>query len=557
VSVDSDTLLAAGQRALNAGEWSAARSSFEAALELEESPAALLGLGNALWWLDETEASLRRRERAYAAFRRRSDPFQAATTALQLAYHYGANLGDVPAARGWGMRAARLVEDFDLAPLEGWVLLSRAAGASSGGDPRAGEDFARQARALARRFGDTDLELCALSQIGGALVLMGRVEEGALLLDEAMAGALGGEGGPETVVHTSCVTIVCCSRAAELKRAAQWIRAAGEFNRRYGSPHLDAVCRTAYGGVLLATGRWIEAETELQGALGKMSKTAEPLVRVEALAKLAELRLAQGRLEEAARLLEGVEDHAATTYVAAALHLERRELAAAASILRRRLRTVREESLESAMLLELLTEVEIEQGALEEALTKARRLEALGAGSSCELTAARGERALGRVLLATGEPEGGAPHLERALEAFGRLELPLDACRTRLLLARAIAASEPEAAIAEARGALASLEALGASRDADAAAAFLRTLGVKAARSGPRNVGVLTKRELEVLSLLGEGLSNPQIAERLFLSRKTVENHVASVLFKLELSGRAEAAAYAVRHLERGGSTVR
>ena len=131
------------------------------------------------------------------------------------------------------------------------------------------------------------------------------------------------------------------------------------------------------------------------------------------------------------------------------------------------------------------------------------------------------------------------------------LELPLEACRSRLLLARAIAASEPEAAIAEARGALAGLEALGAARDADAAAAFLRTLGVKAARSGPRGVGVLTKRELEVLALLGEGLSNPQMAERLFLSRKTVENHVASVLSKLELSGRAEAAAYAVRHLER------
>jgi len=522
------------------------------ALELEESPAALLGLGNALWWLDETEASLRCRERAYAAFRHRSDPFQATTTALQLAYHYGANLGDVPAARGWGMRAARLVEDFELAPLEGWVLLGRAAGASSGGDPRVGEGFARQARELARRFGDTDLELCALSQIGGALVLMGRVEEGALLLDEAMAGALGGEGGPETVVHTSCVTIVCCSRAAELKRAAQWIRAASEFNRRYGSPHLDAVCRTAYGGVLLATGRWVEAETELQSALQKMSKTAEPLVRIEALAKLAELRLAQGRLEEAWRLLDGIEDHAATTYATAALHLERRELVPAASILRRRLRTVGEESLESAMLLELLSEVEIEQGAPEAALTNARRLAALGASSNCDVTVARGERALGRVLLATGEPGGGAPHLERAFEAFGRLELPLEACRTRLLLARAIAASEPEAAIAEARGALASLEALGASRDADATAAFLRTLGVKASRSsGPRGVGLLTNRELEVLGLLGEGLSNPQMAERLFITRKTVENHVPSVLSKLGLSGRAEAAAYAIRHLER------
>ena len=143
-----------------------------------------------------------------------------------------------------------------------------------------------------------------------------------------MAGALGGEGGPETVVHASCVTIVCCSRAAELKRAAQWIRAAGEFNRRYGSPHLDAVCRTAYGAVLLATGRWAEAETELESALQKMSKTAEPLVRAEALAKLAELRLAQGRLEEAARLLDGIENHAATTYATAALHLARRELVA-------------------------------------------------------------------------------------------------------------------------------------------------------------------------------------------------------------------------------------
>ena len=551
MSASSDSFRDAGERALEAGEWSAARSSFEAALELEETPEAQVGLGNALWWLDETEASLRYRERAYSAFRNRPDPFHAAATALQLAAHYGGNLGDVPAARGWGARAGRLVEEFELAPLEGWVLLSRAAGASSGGNPQVGEGFARQALEIARRIGDTDLELCALSQLGGALVLMGSVEEGTLLLDEAMAGALGGEGGPETVVHASCVTIVCCNRAAELKRAAQWIRAAGEFNRRYGSPHLDAVCRTAYGAVLLATGRWAEAETELESALQKMSKTAEPLVRAEALAKLAELRLGQGRLEEAARLLDGIADHAATTYAIAALHLARRELVPAASILRRRLRSVGEETLESAMLLELLSEVEIEQGVPEAALTEARRLAALGARSSCDVTVARGECALGRALVATGEADRAAPYLERALEAFADLELPLEACRSRMLLARAIAASEPEAAIAEARGALAGFEAVGAARDADAAAAFLRTLGVKAARSGPRGVGALTKREVEVLSLLGEGLSNPQMAERLFLSRKTVENHVASVLSKLELSGRAEAAAYAVRHLER------
>jgi DNA-binding NarL/FixJ family response regulator len=127
--------------------------------------------------------------------------------------------------------------------------------------------------------------------------------------------------------------------------------------------------------------------------------------------------------------------------------------------------------------------------------------------------------------------------------------MPFEIARTRLLLARAMPEAEREVAIAEARAALDGFERLGAA-DADVAAAFLRSLGVKAARAGPKGLGVLTKRESEVLRLLGEGLSNREIAERMFITRKTVENHVARVLSKLELRGRGVAAAYAVRHLE-------
>jgi DNA-binding CsgD family transcriptional regulator len=546
VANEIDDLFAAGNVALAAGDWAGARASFQAGLDREETAEGLAGLADALWWLGEIHVAVDHRERAYAEFRRRPDPVNAALIAVRLCVDYSANFGNVAASAGWLARATRLVEEFRLDPLRGWILLLEA---YSGGDPSLGESKAREARELARRSGDLDLELCALSQIGASLVSQGRIEEGVTLLDEAMAGLLGGEGGSrDTVVFTSCHMIASCSHCAEFERAVQWVRAADRFTRRFGCPFLYAFCRTLYGSVLFATGAWEQAEEELRAAV-EMSRESLAAIHGQALASLAELRLAQGRIEEAERLVAGFKDHFVAAPVGAGIHLARGEPALASATIQRRLDEVGEDRFESAVLIELLGETEIGRGRQEAAVGRGRALCERGTSLGCQIMVARGERLQGRALSAAGEAEEARPHLETALGAFVRLEMPFEAARTQKLLAEALRGADPEVAVAQGRAALATFEDLGAGRDADAAAALLRELGVKAARAGPKGIGALTKREREVLGLLGEGLSNPEIAERLYVSRKTVEHHVASVLSKLQAKGRAEAAAYAAREL--------
>ena len=538
----AESQVGAGFQAMATGDWRGARDAFSAVLAVADVPEALFGLANALFWLGDLAGTIANCEKAYAGFRRRGDPMFAAGAALSLVGYNKGYLGNTAAARGWLSRAARIIEN-EAPELRGELL---GATAYVTEDPVESEALARQAAEIGRANGHSDLELMAMHAVGQALVQQGRTEEGMALLDEAMAGVIGGEyGDPLTAAQMSCMTMVVCGSCFDLERATQWVQSLQGFIERYGCPFLYAECRTYYGRVLFENGDWGAAETLLAEAIS-MSQGVFEAPHAFAAGTLAELRLAQGRVEDAARVLRGVEGRTEAAAAVASVRLQQGEPSAAAAVLRRRLAATSPNRLDVAAVIELLGEAEIALSDSGAAVERGRALIALGTASHCDLIVAHGERLLGHALAASDVPAACA-HLETALAAFVHAGIPYRTAQTRLMLAQVLGHRDREVAGAEARTALAVFEDLGASRDADAAAALMRDLGIKAARTGPKNTGRLTSREQEVLALLGEGLSNPEIARRLFLSRKTVEHHVARILSKLGLRGRAEAAALAAR----------
>jgi tetratricopeptide (TPR) repeat protein len=479
--------LAAGRAALEAGRWEEARAAFAAALADRETPEALDGMGAALWWLGETQASVDHTERAYAEFRRAGAAVPAGLAAVSLCVTWAANFDNHAVAGGWLARAERVTEGLDPNPLQGWLWLLRG---YLEPDPTRANELHRRTLELARATGDVDLELCALGDLGVSLVTSGRPAEGLALIDEAMAGTLGGEHRRLlTAVITCCDMLVAC----DLDRATQWCQVADRFIDRYGCPFLYARCRTLYGGVLLAKGRWEEAEAELLAAI-RMAEGAGPAPRAEALARLADLRQRQGRLEEAEGLLPDRGGGRAAARTAARLRLARGEPAVAAGLLERALEDGSEPHIHgerrqrAAAALETLVAARLALGDVDAARAAAARIAGLAGDDDGGQVAALAALAEARLATAAGRPEEARRQLERALGLFARLDLPHELALVRLELARALAADDPELAVAEAREARDAFERLGARGDADAADAQLRALGA-GGRTGPKRPG--------------------------------------------------------------------
>jgi ATP/maltotriose-dependent transcriptional regulator MalT len=542
-------LIAQGERSLAAADWDAARRSFEAALEREESAEALDGLAWVCFWQGDYTSAIGLQERAFAGFERRHLPLRAGMVACWLCFLHSAVQGNFAVARGWYARAEDLIGAAgDCAEL-GWLTLQRS-GMVPGLEQR--RLAAIEAGEIGRRFADRDLEFEALSYLGEALVCEGKIDDGMSCLDEAMAAVTAGEVSVLTHIGVIyCNLLSACARAGDLKRAEQWMEAADRFVSRISYPGVSAMCRSHYSRVLTLVGRWEEAERELVTAL-RLFERSFRTYRGMAAVRLADLRLRQGRIEEAGQLLEGQEDNPEALTALIGLQLARGETDWAGSLLARYLAHRSEPDVFAAPTIALGVDVLLASGDLTAAEELAAELERIASETENFRAKALAAAAAGRIALAQGRPA--VRHFESALLAFAQVEMPLEQARARLDLARSLATRSPKSAAAEARLAMATFERLVASRDVDSAAQLLRELG-GGGRRWTKGFGMLTGRETEVLRLVGTGMTNQQLAERLFLSRRTVEHHVANILSKLGLATRAEAAAYAMGRLPQERAT--
>jgi DNA-binding CsgD family transcriptional regulator/tetratricopeptide (TPR) repeat protein len=192
----------------------------------------------------------------------------------------------------------------------------------------------------------------------------------------------------------------------------------------------------------------------------------------------------------------------------------------------------------------VLGEAQVAAGDPAGALDSARRLGTLGPDAPWPGACGSWVEGLARVAL--GERVAALACLRRAADRLDGLELPFQAARAWLAWAE-VAAAAPgceygpagRADAAEAtRRSLATFDRLGARPSADRARRLLRALGERPAAPPKVGTGALSERELQVVRLVAAGLSNAEIAGRLFISPRTVTTHLQHVYGRLGLPSR-------------------
>ena len=367
-----DRRLAEADEAYRVQDWTRARVIYGEIVAGHPSPPGelLVSLSDSLKYTGAFPEAAQAVERAYRAFVAAGDDLGAARCATRITgFRMVSN--DRAGARAWERRGWRHLEKVGPCLERGYHAVAYVG--CDIHDPGTLLEHAELALAVAHEFDDRRLELRAFADIGLAQVSQGKVDEGFALLDEVMAAIVAGEI-PDAQMRgvTLCALITACERSGDHGRAEHWGRTIEE------NPPLQEMgiqvthCQIAYGAMDAMRGRFDSAEMRLQVAIESHATTRYH--SAASRAKLAELRVQQGRFEEAAELLRGYEDEFEVAQALAALNFALGEHARAAALLRTHIRGLGEDCMRLGPALAVLVELELRRDDLIAAARAARRL---------------------------------------------------------------------------------------------------------------------------------------------------------------------------------------
>jgi DNA-binding CsgD family transcriptional regulator len=456
-------------------------------------------------------------------------------------------------AGGWIARAARLTEGRTDCAQQGYLLLPEAERALRDGDHSVALAAAGRAAALGNTCGDRDLVTIATHQQGRALVGEGRIDDGLVLLDEAMLDISAGETSSRVTAWIYCKTIQTCHQLYDVRRAREWTAALNAWCDAL--PQLtgaySGTCRIHRSELLQLRGAWAEAAQEASLACQQLSRGYGLIVTGGAFYQLAEIHRLRGEFDDAERGYRQASQCGWQVQPGVALlRLAQGDTAAATAAIRRALAEssdrpiyrVPGREVTRSQLLPAYVEIMLAAKDVPAADKAATELVQAAAQYRTPALHARAALALGAVHLGGGTPDQALSPLRHAYQLWHDLEAPYEAARVRVLIGRACRAMQDEdGAKLELAAARHVFEQLGAHPDIVQVTAL----------SGARATGspsTLSPREVEVLRLVATGNTNRSIAAELTLSEKTVHRHVSNIFTKLGVGSRTAAAAYAFEH---------
>jgi class 3 adenylate cyclase len=462
--------LDAARQAAARHAWRQAYGEFVEADEPALGPDDLERFAESAWWTGRIDEAIRLRERAHAAYGASGDTLGSARMALMLAWDYEGK-GSFAVSNGWLANAERLLEGQPESPEHGRLIIMHALTALfAQGDLERAESLFQEAAELARRVGDRDGEVLALSGKGRTRIKAGRVEEGLALLDEATASAVSGGLRPHATGLVYCITISSCRDLGDYRRAAEWTEAANHWCDQLDVTGFPGACRIHRAEVLRLRGDWPGAEAQAQAACDELHDF-DRNITAGGHYEIAEIRRRRGDFpgaEEAYRTTNELGQDPQPGL--ALLRLAEGKVDAAVAGISRSLQDT-DDPLRRLRRLPAQVEIAIAAGDLRTARSALEELEQIvdsykiGDRRAVAFDATI-EVAKGQLQLAEKNWDGAAASLQHARDEWRDVGAPYETAQARMLLGVAHRRRGDEhASTVELEGALAAFERLGARLD--------------------------------------------------------------------------------------------